>query len=165
MLFGDGPKGNEFAHAGISENNVDSPLHLGDGVVETIKVGQLGDVALNSRNVGADSLHGLVEFLLATARYEDIGTLFDEKFCRSEPNPFRSAGDDGGLAFELFGHCLSPLLLSYPLGRRTRNDPTNPFQNKPALSGTLARATSTVFRASLNSLILPFSATRRAKKS
>jgi hypothetical protein len=32
------------------------------------------------------------------ARYEDIGTLFDEKSCRSEPNPFRSAGDDGGLA-------------------------------------------------------------------
>jgi site-specific DNA recombinase len=34
-----------------------------------------------------------------------------------------------------------------------------------ALSCKLARATSTVFRASLNSLIFPFSATRRAKKS
>src|SRR6266481_2083146 len=113
MLFGNGPKGNEFAHARVSENNVDSPLHLGDGPVKTIKVGQLGDVALNSKNVGADCLHGLVEFFLAAARYEDIGTLFDEKFCRSEPNPFRSAGDDGGLAFELFGHCLSPLLLSW----------------------------------------------------
>ena len=58
----------------------------------------MGDVALNSRNVGADCLHSLVEFLLATARYEDIGTLFDEKFCRSESNLFCSAGDDGGLA-------------------------------------------------------------------
>src|ERR1700688_2300333 len=112
MLFGNDPKGNEFAHARVSENNVDSPLHLGDGLVETLKVGQLGDVALNARNVGADCLHSLVEFLLATARYEDIGTLFDEKFCRSEPNPFCSAGDDGGLAFELFSHRLSPLLLS-----------------------------------------------------
>ena len=112
MLFGNGSKLNEFAHAGIRENNVDSPLHLGDGFVKTIKVGQLGDVALNARNVGADCLHSLVEFLLATARYEDIGTLFDEKFCRSEPNPFCSAGDDGGLAFELFSHRLSPLLLS-----------------------------------------------------
>src|SRR5271170_3409715 len=111
MLFANVPKGNEFAHAGISENNVDSPLHLGDGLVKTIKVGQLGDVALNSGNVCADCLHGLVEFLLATARYEDIGTLFDEKSCRSEPNSFSSAGDDGGLAFELSGHCLSPLLL------------------------------------------------------
>src|ERR1700693_3469879 len=115
MLFVNGPKGNEFAHAGVSENNVDSPLHLGHGLVETIKVGQLGDVALNSGNVGADCLHGLVEFLLATARYEDIGTLFDENFCRGEPNPFCSAGDDSSPAFKFFSHCLSPLLLSYPL--------------------------------------------------
>src|SRR5580658_316817 len=112
MLFGNGSKGNEFAHAGVSENNVDSPLHLGDGFVETIKVSQLGDVPLNSRNVGADCLHGLVEFLLATARYEDIGSLFDEKSGRSEPNPFCPTGNDGGLAFEFLGHCLSPLLLS-----------------------------------------------------
>src|SRR3984893_8835003 len=113
MLFGYSPKGNEFAHAGIGENNVDSPLHLGDGLVKTIKVGRLGDVALNSRNVGADCLHGLVEFLLAAARYEDIGALFDEKFSSSQPDPFCPAGDDSGLAFELFGHCLSPLLPSW----------------------------------------------------
>src|SRR3977135_3933353 len=112
MLFGDSPKGNKFAHAGVGENNIDSALHLSDGFVKTIKVSQLGNVSLNSRNVGADGLHGLVEFLLAAARDEDIGTLFDEKFCRSQPNPFCPAGDDGRLAFELFGHCLSPLLLS-----------------------------------------------------
>src|ERR1700692_2923156 len=115
MLFGNGAKGNEFAYASVSENNVDSPLRLGAGLVETIKVGQLRDVALNSRNVGADCLHGLVEFLLATARYKNVRTLSGEKFCRGEPNPFCSAGDDGGLAFELFSHRLSPLLLSYPL--------------------------------------------------
>src|SRR6202040_993229 len=68
---------------------------------------------MNPRNVGADCLHGLVEFLLAAARDEDIGTLFDEKLCRSQPNPFGPAGDDSGLAFELLGHCLSPLLLSW----------------------------------------------------
>jgi hypothetical protein len=39
------------------------------------------------------------------------------------------------------------------------------FQNKSALFCTLALATSNVFRASLNSLIFPFSATSRAKKS
>src|SRR6266481_4961669 len=104
MLFGDRPKGNKFAHAGIGENNIDSPLHLSDGLVKTIKVSQLGNVSLNSRNVGADWLNGLVEFLLAAARDEDVGTLFDEKFCRSQPNPFCSAGDDSDLAFELFGH-------------------------------------------------------------
>src|ERR1700680_3023898 len=115
MLFGDGPKGNKFANAGVGENNVDSPLHLSDGLVKAIKVGQLGNVPLNSGNVGANCLHGLVEFFLAAARDEDIGALFDEKFCRSQPNPFCAAGDDGGLAFEFFGHCLSPLLLKLEL--------------------------------------------------
>src|SRR5713101_4378516 len=104
MLFGDGPKGNKLANAGVGENNIDSPLYLTDGLVKTIKVCQFGNVSLNSRNVGADCLHGLVEFLLAAARDEDIRTLFDEKLCRSKSNPFCSAGDDGGLAFELFGH-------------------------------------------------------------
>src|ERR1700687_628525 len=113
MLFSDLPKGNKFAHAGVGENNIDSALHLRDGLVKAIKVSQLGNVSLNSRNVGADCLHGLVEFLLAAPRDEHIGTLFDEKFSSSQPNPFCPAGDDGGLAFELFGHCLSPLLLSW----------------------------------------------------
>jgi len=62
-------------------------LHVRDSLVKTIKVSQLGNVSLNPRNVGADFLHGLVEFLLAAARDEDIGTLFDEKLCRSQPNP------------------------------------------------------------------------------
>src|ERR1700676_3357950 len=92
MLLGDGPKGNKFANAGVGENNIDSPLLLGDGLVKTIKVGQFGDVSLNARNVGADCLHGLVKFIRATARDEDIGTLFDEKFCRSQSNPFCAAG-------------------------------------------------------------------------
>src|SRR3984893_8155800 len=103
MFFSDGPKGNKFANAGVGENNIDSPLHLRDGLVKTIKVSQLGNVSLNSRNVGADCLHGLVEFLLAAARDEDIGTLFDEKFCSSQSNPLCAAGDDGDLAFELLG--------------------------------------------------------------
>src|SRR6202047_5426383 len=112
MLFGDGPKGNKFANAGVGEDNIDSPLYLSDRLVKTIKVSQLGNVSLNAGNIGADGLHGLVEFLLAAARNEDIGTLFDEPFCRRQPNPVCPAGDDGGLAFELLGHCLSPSLLS-----------------------------------------------------
>src|SRR6516164_4187370 len=113
MLFGDGPKGDKFANAGVGENNIDSSLHLSDRLVKTIKVSQLGNVPLNARNVGADGLHGLFEFLLASARNEDIGILFDEKVCRSKANPFCAAGDDGGLAFEPFRHCLSPFLPSW----------------------------------------------------
>src|SRR5580704_1346213 len=107
MLFGDGPEGDKFANAGVGENTIDSPFHLRDGLVKTIKVGRCGDVSLNSRNVGADCLHGLVEFLLSAAGDEDIGTLFGEEFCRGKPDSFCAARDDGGLAFELFGHCLS----------------------------------------------------------
>src|SRR6266478_5338196 len=110
MLFGDGPKGNKFANASVGENNIDSPLHLGDRLVKTIKVGQFGNVSLNSRDVGADCLHSLVEFLLAAARDEDIGTLFDEKLCRSQSNPFCAASDDSDLAFELFSHKFFPIL-------------------------------------------------------
>src|SRR5437667_6177487 len=113
MLFGDGRKGNKFANAHVGENNIDSPLHLRDGLVKTIKVSQLGNVSMNSRNVGADCLHGRVEFLLAAASDEHIGALFDEKFSSSQPNPLCPAGDDGSLALELSGHCLSPLLLSW----------------------------------------------------
>src|ERR1700720_1147387 len=115
MLFGDSPQGNKFANAGVGENNIDCPLHVSDGLVKTIEVGQFGNVALNSINVGTDCLHGLVKFLRATARDEDIGALFDEKLRRRKSNPFWPAGDDGGLAFELFEHCLSPLLLSSEL--------------------------------------------------
>src|SRR5882724_8948 len=115
MLFGYGRKGNKFSNAGVGENNIDSPLDLSDGLVETIKVSQLGNVSLNSRNVAADCLHGLVEFLLAAARDEDIGILFDEKLCRSQPNPFCAAGDDSDLTFELLGHCLSPLFAELEL--------------------------------------------------
>src|SRR6266851_3535457 len=112
MLCGDGRNGNKFANAGVGEDNIDSPLHLGDGLVKTIKVSQFGNVSLNARNVSADCLHGLVEFLLAAARDEDIGTLLDEECCSGQPNPVCPAGDDGGLAFELFAHGLSPSLLS-----------------------------------------------------
>src|SRR5260370_12263202 len=117
MLFGDGPKGNKFANASVGENDIDSPLHLSDCLVETIKVRQLGGVSLNSINVGTDCLHGLVKFLLSAARDEDIGALFDEKLRRSKSNPFCPAGDDGGPAFELFGHVLSSPLLVPSIGK------------------------------------------------
>src|SRR5229473_7268306 len=112
MLFGDCPKGNKFANAGVGENNIDSPLRLSDGLVKTVKVGQFGNVSLHPRNVGTDCLHGLVEFLLAAARDKDIGTFFDEKLCRSQSNPFGAACDESDLVFKLFGHSFSPLLPS-----------------------------------------------------
>src|SRR6266403_1398434 len=87
MLFGDGPKGNKFGNAGVGENDIDSPLHFRYGLVKAIKVGQFGNVALNARNVAAECLHGLVEFLVSAARDEDKGALFDESFAVANPIP------------------------------------------------------------------------------
>src|SRR6267154_6909400 len=122
MLFGDCPKGNKFANAGVGENNIDSPLRLSDGLVKTIKIGQFGNVSLDARDVAPDCLHGLVEFLLAAARDEDISTLFDKKLCRSQSNPFGPSTDHSGLAFELFSHRFCPLLLELA---RTPRGPTH----------------------------------------
>src|SRR6266481_621163 len=72
MLFGDFTEGNKFTNAGVRENNVDSALHLTDCFVEAIQIGQFCDVPLDAHHVAADRRHGLIEFLLATARDEDI---------------------------------------------------------------------------------------------
>jgi hypothetical protein len=50
-------EGNEFAKAGVgedNEDNVDSLFHLADGLVETIQVGQLCDVSLIARHNAAE---------------------------------------------------------------------------------------------------------------
>jgi hypothetical protein len=56
-------------------------------LVETIEVGQFGNVSLNASEVAADCFHGLVEFFLTTARDEHVGTLFYEELCCSQPDP------------------------------------------------------------------------------
>ncbi len=66
MLLRDASQGTKFSDTGVSQNDIDSSLRL-DSLVETIKVGQFGNISLNAGNVAADCLHGLIEFLLTTA--------------------------------------------------------------------------------------------------
>src|SRR5712671_2282850 len=108
MRFGDTSQGSKFSNPGVSENDIDSPLRL-DGLIESVKVGQFGNVALNAGNVAADCLDGLIKFLLATARDEDVGPLSDEEFCRSKPYARRTAGDDCRFSFQLAHWSLLPL--------------------------------------------------------
>jgi hypothetical protein len=68
---------------------------------EAVKVVQFANVSLNTGNVAADGLDGLVQFLLATASDEDISALFDEKLCRSKPYARSAAGDDRYLSLQL----------------------------------------------------------------
>ena len=63
MLFGDASQGSKLSNPGVGENDIDSPLRL-DGLIESVKVGQFGNVALNAGNVAADCLDGLVKFLI-----------------------------------------------------------------------------------------------------
>src|SRR5271155_3160329 len=92
MLLRDLSQGSKFGHAGVGENDINSPLRL-NGLVETIKVGQFGDVSLNASNVATDCLHGLVKFLLTTARDEHVSSLLDEELCCSQPYPGRATSN------------------------------------------------------------------------
>src|SRR5882762_1368784 len=111
MLFRDLSQRSKLTDTGVSEKNIDSPIRL-DDFVETINVGQIGNVSLNACNVLADCLHGLVEFLLATACDEDVGTFVNKQLSCREPYPTAPSRDDRNLTFEFLGHCFSPLLLS-----------------------------------------------------
>jgi len=51
-------------------------------LIKAIKFRRLGNVSLNTRNVGAHCLHGLNEFHLAAVGDEDKGALCDEQPCR-----------------------------------------------------------------------------------
>src|ERR1700722_171229 len=100
MLLRNFPKGSKFSNAGIGENDIDSPLgryHL----VEAIKVGQFGNVSLNASDVAPNCSHGLVEFLLTTARDEDVGTLFHEESCCSQTYPSPPPGNDCQFSLQL----------------------------------------------------------------
>src|SRR6266478_4963728 len=138
MLFCDTSQGSKFSNAGVSENDVDLPLYPTDGVVETIQVGQFGNVSLNARNVAADCPHGLIKLLLPTAHDEDIGTLSDEELCRSQPYPRRAAGDDRHFALQFAHGSSSPSLLFLlpPLRvklRDRRTDGKSPGKNREIL--------------------------------
>src|SRR5712675_1435647 len=129
MLFGDFTERNKFTNAGVGENNIDSPLHLADCLVETIQVGQFCDVPLNARHVAADCRHGLIEFLLAAARDEDICTLFDEELSCSQPYSLGAAGDDCNFSLQL-AHSISPLYAPL-LPQRSAPLPPRTFVSKP----------------------------------
>src|ERR1700722_3151504 len=78
MFFGDVAEWDEFADAGVGEDNIDSPLHFANCHVEKVKIGHFGDVALNTGRIGPNCLHGLVELLLAAPCDENISAFIDE---------------------------------------------------------------------------------------
>src|ERR1700723_1888660 len=100
MLLSDCVQGSKFRDAGIGENDIDSPPGR-NGLVETIKVGQFGNVSLNASNITANCSLRLVEFLLTTARDEDVGALFYEELCGRQTEPGRTASNDCHFSLQL----------------------------------------------------------------
>src|ERR1700692_4075371 len=105
MFFSDFAKGSKFSDAGVGKNHIDSSLRL-DGFVETVKVGQSGNVSLNASHVAANCFHGVVELLLTSTRDEDVGTFSYKELCGGQPYPGCATGNDGhfSLQFLIFGH-------------------------------------------------------------
>jgi hypothetical protein len=87
MFFGDVAEGHEFADAGVGEDNIDSSFHFADCLVEKVKIGHFGNVALNTGHIGTDCLHGLVKLLLAAPCDENISTFIDEQLAVASPIP------------------------------------------------------------------------------
>jgi hypothetical protein len=105
VLLSDFADRRKFRNACIGEDDVKFPLYF-DGLIKTIEVGQFGNVSLNASDVAADLLYGLVEFFPTTASDEDVGTLFYEKLCCSQPYPGCATSNHRYFPLQLlsFGH-------------------------------------------------------------
>jgi hypothetical protein len=81
-VYADGPKGNEFAKAGVGENNVDSPLHPGDGLVKTIKVGHFGNYIIHTNTLTENlaDIHQATDMRWGRAG----GGMLDDRPCPAE---------------------------------------------------------------------------------
>src|ERR1700681_2857466 len=90
---------NSAMPAGIGDQDIDLSLRL-HGLVKAIEVLQFRDVPPNAYDVAADCLHGLVELLLAAARYEDKGAFVDEALRRGETYSLGAAGNHGDLSLQ-----------------------------------------------------------------
>src|SRR5271155_3610705 len=93
MLLGDLAQGGNFAEARVGENDIESPL-LPDCFVETIQIGQFGNVSLDAGDVAAYCLHRFIEFFLATAGNKDVGAFLDEELGGGQTDSRSASGDD-----------------------------------------------------------------------
>src|SRR5689334_18860091 len=75
------PKGTNSPTPALAKIISIRPFTLPTVSVETIQIGQFGDIALNTCYVAADCRQGLIEFLLTAPCDEDIGSFFGEELC------------------------------------------------------------------------------------
>ena len=92
----------------IGDEDINVPFLLFHLPIQTIKIGQVGDVALYAGDVAPDFCDGLIQFFLAAAGNENIGAFRDKSFCRCKADAAGAAGDDGRFPFKFVGHGIFP---------------------------------------------------------
>src|ERR1700751_3527777 len=110
MLLRNLSQWSKFSDAGVGENDIDSPLRL-YGLVETVKVGQFGNVSLNASDVATDCLNGLVELLLTTPHDEYVSPFLDEELCCSQAYPGCTTSNNGHFSLQFLSFGLSFFIL------------------------------------------------------
>jgi len=90
-----------FDETGISDDDVEHTRLSFDRRVQPVEIGQAGYVALNRRHLTADLGFGLVQFGLAAAGDEDMGTFRCEALGGCQTDTARSARDDGNFSCEM----------------------------------------------------------------
>lgn len=81
------------AAPGIGDQDVNVSFLFFYLSIQTIEIGQIGDVALNAGEIAADFPDGLVQFVLAAACNENIGAFRDKQLGGGEAEAAGSAGD------------------------------------------------------------------------
>jgi len=81
MLLGNFTQYGGCALARTREENVDLAFFPLDGIEQTIKVVEIGRVTLDTGDVPADQLDGLVKCLLSPASDEHVRAFLNESFC------------------------------------------------------------------------------------
>src|ERR1700756_1126760 len=110
MLLRNHSQWSKFSDAGVGENDIDAPLRL-YGLVETVKVGQFGNVSLNASDVAADRLNGFVEFFLTTAGGEYVRPFLDEELGCSQAYPGCTTSNNGHFSLQFLSFGLSFFIL------------------------------------------------------
>jgi hypothetical protein len=108
-----------FDIAGTGDDNIEPAFFGSDRLIKPVEIAEIGDVALDGRDIAADRGFGLVELALAASHDEHIGALFHEFLRGRQSDSARSAGDDGDFSAKL-GHDtdLSFLARTKPFGER-----------------------------------------------
>src|SRR5580698_3280160 len=94
MLFRYCAEGSKGAAPGIGDQDVNVSFLIFYLSIQTIEIGQIGDVALNAGDIAADFPDGLVQFVLAAARNKNIGAFRDKPFGRGEAEAAGGVGNN-----------------------------------------------------------------------